>query len=424
MTIKVNEKEIKNMAEPFFIKNREKLFSNIDNNSVVVIFAGSAPTKRGDEKYPFSPDRNFYYVSGIDKQNCILFFAKKEQEQKVTLYIERDNGIMAKWVGANITPEQAKEISGIEDIAYIDQFEQDFAVYVFKNNIDICYIDMECREFCSSPALQFSKKVSEYFPAVVQKNVYPIFGNMRQIKEQYELDLIQQAIDITIKGIQSMMKHSKAGMMEYEIEAYFDFVLKKHGVQQKAFQSIAAAGKNGTILHYMDNNGKTKQGDLILFDVGAQKNWYNGDITRTFPVNGKFTERQKVVYNIVLEGQKKVIEAIKPDAPFGSLNEVLKQHYFEELKKLGIVKTKEDVSKYYYHNVSHHLGAETHDIGVCSVLRPNMVLTVEPGLYISEWDIGIRIEDDVVVTENGCRVLSENMIKTVEEIEAFMAEEK
>ena len=409
------------MAEPFFIKNREKLFSKLEQNSVAVLFAGNAPTKRGDEKYPFSPDRNFYYVSGIDKQNCILFFTKNDNE--VTLYIERDNGILQKWVGANMTEEQAKQISGIQNIRYIDQFEQDFAEYVFKNNIQICYMDMECREYDNiTPALQYAEKVRKYFPAVVQKNIYTIFEELREIKEQYEIDLIQQAIDITIKGIECMMKNAKPDMMEYEIEAYFDFVLKQNGIHQKAFQSIAASGKNGTILHYMENNSKAKSGDLILFDVGAQKNWYNGDISRTFPVNGKFTQKQKMVYNIVLEGQKKVIEAIKPGVPFTRLNEILKEHYFEELQKLGIVKTMEDVSKYYYHGVSHYLGAETHDIGNRQkLLQQNMVLTVEPGLYIEEWDIGIRIEDDVVVTENGCRVLSENMIKTVEEIEEFMA---
>ncbi len=409
------------MAEPFFIKNREKLFSKLEQNSVAVLFAGNAPTKRGDEKYPFSPDRNFYYVSGIDKQNCILFFTKNDNE--VTLYIERDNGILQKWVGANMTEEQAKQISGIQNIRYIDQFEQDFAEYVFKNNIQICYMDMECREYGNiTPALQYAEKVRKYFPAVVQKNIYTIFEELREIKEQYEIDLIQQAIDITIKGIECMMKNAKPDMMEYEIEAYFDFVLKQNGIHQKAFQSIAASGKNGTILHYMENNSKAKSGDLILFDVGAQKNWYNGDISRTFPVNGKFTQKQKMVYNIVLEGQKKVIEAIKPGVPFTRLNEILKEHYFEELQKLGIVKTMEDVSKYYYHGVSHYLGAETHDIGNRQkLLQQNMVLTVEPGLYIEEWDIGIRIEDDVVVTENGCRVLSENMIKTVEEIEEFMA---
>jgi len=409
------------MVEPFFIKNREKLFSKLEQNSVAVLFAGNAPTKRGDEKYPFSPDRNFYYVSGIDKQNCILFFTKNDNE--VTLYIERDNGILQKWVGANMTEEQAKQISGIQNIRYIDQFEQDFAEYVFKNNIQICYMDMECREYGNiTPALQYAEKVRKYFPAVVQKNIYTIFEELREIKEQYEIDLIQQAIDITIKGIECMMKNAKPDMMEYEIEAYFDFVLKQNGIHQKAFQSIAASGKNGTILHYMENNSKAKSGDLILFDVGAQKNWYNGDISRTFPVNGKFTQKQKMVYNIVLEGQKKVIEAIKPGVPFTRLNEILKEHYFEELQKLGIVKTMEDVSKYYYHGVSHYLGAETHDIGNRQkLLQQNMVLTVEPGLYIEEWDIGIRIEDDVVVTENGCRVLSENMIKTVEEIEEFMA---
>ena len=415
------------MAEPFFIKNREKLFSKLENNSVAVLFAGNAPTKRGDEKYPFSPDRNFYYVSGIEEQNCILFFAKKGAQKQVIVYIQRENGDMAKWVGANMTAEQAKECSGIENISYIDQFEKDFSEYVFKNNVEICYIDMECREFGNSitPALAFAKKVKKYFPAVKKKNSYILFAEMREIKEQYEIDLIQKAIDITIKGIENIMKNAKAGMMEYEMEAYFDFVLKQNGVKQKAFQSIAAAGKNGTILHYMENNSKTKEGDLILFDVGAQKNWYNGDITRTFPVNGKFTERQKTVYNIVLEGQKKVIEAIRPDVPFYRLNEILKEHYFEELKKLGIVETMEDVSKYYYHGVSHYLGAETHDIGRYQekLLKPNMVLTVEPGLYIEQWEIGIRIEDDVVVTENGCKVLSEKMIKTVEEIEAFMSKE-
>ena len=409
------------MAEPFFIKNRKKLFSKLEQNSVAVLFAGNAPTKRGDEKYPFSPDRNFYYVSGIDKQNCILFFTKNDNE--VTLYIERDNGILQKWVGANITEEQAKQISGIQNIRYIDQFEQDFAEYVFKNNIQICYMDMECREYGNiTPALQYAEKVKKYFPEVVQKNIYTIFEELREIKEQYEIDLIQQAIDITIKGIECMMKNTKPDMMEYEIEAYFDFILKQNGIHEKAFQSIAASGKNGTILHYMENNSKAKSGDLILFDVGAQKNWYNGDISRTFPVNGKFTQKQKMVYNIVLEGQKKVIEAIKPGVPFTRLNEILKEHYFEELQKLGIVKTLEDVSEYYYHGVSHYLGAETHDIGNRQkLLQQNMVLTVEPGLYIEEWDIGIRIEDDVVVTENGCRVLSEKMIKTVEEIEKFMA---
>ena len=165
-----------------------------------------------------------------------------------------------------------------------------------------------------------------------------------------------------------------------------------------------------------------KDGDLLLVDCGAQVDWYNGDITRTFPINGKFTPLQKQIYDIVLSGQQKVIETIKPGVKFSRLNEVLKEHYFEELKKIGLAETAEDVSKYYYHGVSHYLGAETHDIGRYGDrrLEPGMVLTVEPGLYIDEYKIGIRIEDDVLVTDNGCEVLSAGFMKTTEEIEAFM----
>lgn len=227
-------------------------------------------------------------------------------------------------------------------------------------------------------------------------------------------------------GVEAMMANARPGMMEYEIEAHFDFTLMQHGAREKAFQTIAAAGKRGTILHYTKNNGKTKDGDLLLVDCGAQVDWYNGDISRTFPVNGKFTERQKLVYNIVLEGQQKVIDAIRPGQPFSRLNEILKEHYLEALKEIGLVKTMADVAKYYYHGVSHYLGAETHDIGRYTerVLQPGMVLTVEPGLYIEEWGIGIRIEDDALVTEDGCEIMTKDMIKTVEEIEAFMTKGK
>ena len=254
-------------------------------------------------------------------------------------------------------------------------------------------------------------------------DLYPVFSDLRLLKEDWELERMRRAMDITRLGIEEMMRQAKPGMKEYEIEACFDYVLKKNGVQQKAFQTIAAGGVRGTILHYVGNDQPVADGELILIDAGAQVDWYNGDISRTFPVNGKFTERQKLVYEIVLEGQQKVIEAIRPGVPFASLNELLKEHYFEELKKIGLVETEADVAKYYYHGVSHYLGAETHDIGRYAerTLQPGMVLTVEPGLYIEEWEIGIRIEDDVLVTEHGREVMTADMIKTVEEIEAFMA---
>ena len=416
------------MTERFFIDNRRKLAARLEEGSAAVLFAGKAPLKRGDEYYPFSPDRNFYYVTGVERENCIFLMAKIAGGLQETLFIPRDNGILAKWVGANMTVEEAGEISGMTDIRPIDAFTDDFAQMVFRNNVTTIYLDLEHREWDDvlTPALRFAKELREKYPAMAVGDLYPIFGDLRLIKEPYELEKMRKAMDITRMGVEAMMANARPGMMEYEIEAHFDFTLMQHGAREKAFQTIAAAGERGTILHYTKNNGKTKDGDLLLVDCGAQVDWYNGDISRTFPVNGKFTERQKLVYNIVLEGQQKVIDAIRPGQPFSRLNEILKEHYLEALKEIGLVKTMADVAKYYYHGVSHYLGAETHDIGRYTerVLQPGMVLTVEPGLYIEEWGIGIRIEDDALVTEDGCEIMTKDMIKTVEEIEAFMAKGK
>lgn len=416
------------MTERFFIDNRRKLAARLEEGSAAVLFAGKAPLKRGDEYYPFSPDRNFYYVTGVERENCIFLMAKIAGGLQETLFIPRDNGILAKWVGANMTVEEAGEISGMTDIRPIDAFTDDFAQMVFRNNVTKIYLDLEHREWDDvlTPALRFAKELREKYPAMAVGDLYPIFGDLRLIKEPYELEKMRKAMDITRMGVEAMMANARPGMMEYEIEAHFDFTFMQHGAREKAFQTIAAAGERGTILHYTKNNGKTKDGDLLLVDCGAQVDWYNGDISRTFPVNGKFTERQKLVYNIVLEGQQKVIDAIRPGQPFSRLNEILKEHYLEALKEIGLVKTMADVAKYYYHGVSHYLGAETHDIGRYTerVLQPGMVLTVEPGLYIEEWGIGIRIEDDALVTEDGCEIMTKDMIKTVEEIEAFMAKGK
>ena len=342
------------MKKDFIINNRKKVFKRMLNNSILVLFNGRAPYKRGDERYPFSPDRNFYYVTGLDNENEIVMFTKTEASETVTLYIERDNGYLAKWVGANITPDEASEQSGIENISYIDKFYEDVSETVFKNNIKHIYIDLEDRDWNAeeSESLKFAYEFRKKYPALDIIDSYPFFADLRIIKEPYEIELIKKAIKITTDGLSEMMKHSSAEMYEYELEAYFDFILTKNGVTDKAFKTIAASGERGTILHYNKNNSLMKDGDLLLVDCGAQVDWYNGDITRTFPINGKFTPLQKQIYDIVLSGQQKVIETIKPGIKFSRLNEVLKEHYFEELKKIGLAKTTEDVSKYYYHGVN------------------------------------------------------------------------
>ena len=412
------------MKTEFVTNNRNKVFKRMLDNSVLILFAGHAPYKRGDEKYEFSPDRNFYYVTGIDRENQIIMFLKTESARSATLYIERDNGYLAKWVGANMTEDEARLESGIEEISYLDKFYGDLSDTVFKNNIKHIYIDLENREWdaAESESLKFANEFRKKYPAVDMIDAYPFFADLRMIKEPYELDLMRKAVKITTDGLEAMMKNARPGMYEYELEAYFDFMLTKNGVTDKAFKTIVASGERGTILHYSKNNCMTKDGDLVLVDCGAQYGWYCGDITRTFPVNGKYTPLQKQIYDIVLEGQRRVIETIRPGVKFSRLNETLKEFYFEELKNLGLVSSPEEVSKYYFHGVSHYLGAETHDIGRYGdrTLVPGMVLTVEPGLYIEEYGIGIRTEDDALVTENGCELLSDGFMKTTEEIEEFM----
>lgn len=387
------------------------------DNSIAVVFAGEAPVKRGDENYPFSPDRHFYYLTGVERERIILAMTKINGKNNAVLYIEPHNGQMAKWIGATLTKEEAVEVSGIENIKLTEDFEKDMEE--FSAEVSTVYLDGERHDL---PETQMSEGMKKFFSNQAYEDLFPIASELRTIKEDWEIERMKKAMDITRMAIEEMMKNAAPDMMEYEIEAYYDYVLTKNGVTDKAFKTIVASGKNGCTLHYVKNNCRTHDGDLILVDAGAQYKWYNGDITRTFPVNGKFTEKQKTVYNIVLNGQKLIIDTVKEGVEYPYLNEKLKDYYFEELSKLGLVKTKEEVFNYYFHNVSHFLGAETHDVGDRKqILKAGMVITVEPGLYIEQWGIGIRIEDDVLVTKDGCKVLTKDMIKTVEEIERFMA---
>lgn len=411
------------MDKAFFINNRKKLEERMENDTILLLFAGKAPYKSADELYPFIPNRNFYYMTGIDEDKIILLISKIGEKISERLFIQRPDPIMAKWVGATISEDEAKERSGIDSIEYLDKFEDAIGSILNGNKVEKIYLDLERQEIRTSftESQEFARVIVKRYPYIQIKNIYHDISEFRTIKSKEEIELIRKAIEITNEGILNMMKNAKPGMMEYEIEAYFDFTLKKNGIRNRAFETIAGSGKNGTILHYSDNNSKTKDGDLILFDLGAQYKYYNADITRTFPVNGKFTERQKEVYNVVLEAMKAVEEAARPGISYGQLNEAAKRVLTEGCKKLGLIKEDNEISKYYYHSVSHYLGLDTHDVGMYNVeLKPGMVITNEPGLYIEEEGIGIRIEDDLLITEDGCENLSKDIIKTIEEIESFM----
>ncbi|GAA0749829.1 aminopeptidase P family protein [Clostridium sartagoforme] len=408
------------MNKKFYKSNRNKVLNKIKDNSLLILFAGNAPKKTADEKYQFTPNRNFYYLTGIDEENHILVLSKFSGKIKEYLFIKEVDPIIEKWEGRTIRKEEVLEICDIEDVRYLGEFNNFIDKIISVNEEINIYLDLEKE----NNSYKYAHEIKDKYYNLNIKNAFKLIGDLRIIKSEEEIERIRKAIEITIEGIEILMKNSKSGIKEYELEAYFDFICKKSGVKDFAFKTIAAAGKNATVLHYVTNDSELNDGDLILFDLGAQYKYYNGDISRTFPVNGKFTERQKEVYNAVLRVNEKVIKEMRPGVSFLELNSKAREWIAEECISLGLMTNKDEVSKFYYHSIGHSLGMDTHDIELENrdvIFEAGMVYTVEPGIYIEEENIGVRIEDDILITENGNEVLTKNMIKTIEEIEKFMA---
>ena len=406
--------------------NRDNLLDKIKDNSIVILFAGKAIQKTGDQTYPFTPNRNFYYLTGIKEEDHILVMTKINGVKSSKLYIKDIDLEMEKWVGKSIRKEEAEEIAAVDEVKFKSQFDGDIhGMITMKEEINH-YLDLERMSANREGTIshRFANEITTKYPQVRINNVYSKIGELRLKKSQEEVDKIKKAIEITKSGIEKLMSEARVGMKEYELEAYFDFNCKVKGATGLAFTTIAAAGENATTLHYVDNNCELKENDLILFDLGAEYNCYNADISRTFPVNGKFTERQKEVYNAVLRVNEEIINLIKPGMKYKDVNEKATELIAEECIKLGLIKDKSEVRKYYYHSIGHSLGMDTHDIETPHrdiIFEPGVVFTVEPGIYIAEEGIGIRIEDDILVTEDGVINLSSDIIKTVEEIENFMS---
>ena len=413
------------LNKDFFINNRNKLFNSMDDNSLLILFSGNAPKKSLDEQYPFSINRNFYYETGVNEENDILLLTKINNTPRAYLFIARIDETKSKWVGKTLTINEAKEISGINNVFYLDQFDQLLGEYLTL--INKVYLDLEKQSFEErlTNSEIFMEELKEEYSNIEIKDAFPIIAKHRMVKEDCEVALIQKAINITKIGIETLMKNAKSGIYEYQLEACFDYIIKRNGASGFAFKTIAASGKNGAILHYVANNSKIEKDSLILFDLGAEYQLYKSDITRTFPIDGKFTNRQKEIYDIVLRGQELVINSVKPGLTLMDLNNILVKFYIEELKRINLIQNDEEVRKYYYHGVSHHLGLDTHDASLRNEpLVKGAVITVEPGLYIEEENIGIRIENDVLVTEDGCIDLAKNIISSIDDIEEFMKKNK
>lgn len=414
------------MDKSFYLRNRNNYLNKIENHSLSLFFSGQVYPKSADEDFEFEVNKNFYYLTGINQADVILAIVKRE-ETKTILFIEKNDPVLSKWVGKKLEKEEAAELSGIEDVRYLDEFE-DFIFDLFnahrnyQKRPEYLYLDLKRNRQFASKELRFSKKFKDDYPEIAIKNAYHIVVGLRTIKSEEEIALIKESIATTKGGLEALMKNSRPGMYEYQLESYFDQYIKMNGQKTHAFKTICASGKNAAILHYVKNNKIMEKDEMVLFDLGARTDFYVSDISRTIPVGGKFGKREREVYEEVLNVNKKCIEFVKPGITWKEFNEYAQELLTESLKRLGLIKDRSELQKYYWHSIGHFIGLDTHDPGSYEeALKPGMVLTVEPGLYIEEENIGVRIEDNVLVTETGVINLSADIIKEADEIEKYMA---
>lgn len=407
-----------------FTKRRNRIFEKMEQGSIAILYSGIEHHVSADEYAPFEANRNFFYLTGMGRENMILVMDKATEKPTVTLFIEEADPTQERWYGKKVSVEEAKELSQIDRVVFIDNFEATLNRMMVREDIDIAYFDTYRHQMKDLPDYN-SVRANEFarnYPGIRVKNLFPYVAELRMQKEEAEVNAIRKAIEITKHSLERVMSNLKPGMKEYQVQADFEYMVKYQGADGTAFPTIAGSGINGTMLHYDTNQDECKEGTLILLDLGAKYQGYCADITRTYPVNGVFSERQKEVYNIVLEANQEITKVAKPGMTTLELNEICKKVLASGCIRLGLIEKEEEIGKYYMHGVSHHLGIDVHDVTVDSnkFLRPGAIITNEPGLYIDEWEIGIRIEDDLLITEDGCEVLSKDVIRTVEEIEAFM----
>jgi len=407
------------------VNRRMNLLEQMKENSAAILFAGVSKIASEDEGLPFVVNRNFYYFTNIEQEESVLVLVKGIAEKRAYLFIQEYNELKEKWTGKRITNEQANKTSSIQNVYSLNNFENILGLILDKDGgqfgkIENVYLDLS-KELKIGDGLyttDYANKLQEKYPNIKIENVYPLVRDLRMIKSSYEIEQMVKAINATNSGIGNLIKNIRVGMKEYELADMFEYYGKVNGRHPLAFNTIIASGKNATCLHYPTQTDTIKEGDMVLFDLGFRNDVYCADISRTYPVNGRFNEIQKAIYSAVLNCNKAVIRYAKPGLTIQDLQDYATEFLKAECIKNKLMSKDDDIRKYYYHNVSHHLGLDTHDTSVRErPLQEGNVITVEPGLYFANYGIGVRIEDDVLIRNGGNEVLSAGVRKEIEDIE-------
>ena len=422
------------LNKEIFIKNRERFIGQMQKNTIAIFVSNDETPVNGDALYPFKQNSDLFWLSGITQEDSmvILFPDNPDPKYREVLVLVRPNELKEKWDGKRLRVNEARDISGMQTIVWLDSLDALLqpwihladGIYLDSNENDRKGSLVRSRDYRYIDELRSRYPLHQYYRAA------KIMKELRGIKTALEVEVMQQAIDITDTTFRRLLKFIRPGVMEYQIEAeiYHSFLSER--ATGPAYHSIIASGDRARTLHYVSNNQECKDGELLLMDFGAEYGGYCADLTRTIPVNGKFTRRQKTVYNACLHLHDYAKSLLKPGISIIDYTDKVGEEATQQFLKIGLLK-KTDVKnedpenrayrKYLYHGISHHLGIDVHDLGTrTEPIKGGMVFTVEPGIYIEEEQMGIRIENNVWITRNGNKDLMKNIPITVEDIEALM----
>ena len=417
-----------------FVENRKKFAQMLTPKSIAIFNSNDIMPTNADGTMPFRQNNDLFYLSGIDQEESILVLFPNHPNEKLReiLFLKETNEHIAIWEGHKYTKEEAAKASGIKAILWLSQFENTLAqlmtnaknVFLNTNEHSRAVVEVQTRD------ARFTDWCKENYPLHEYKRSATIMHHLRAVKSSVEVDQLQEACNITEKGFRRVLSFVKPGVMEYEIEAEYAHEFLRNRSRGFGYQPIIASGSNACVLHYVDNNQKCQDGDMLLMDVGAEYANYNADMTRSIPVSGKFTDRQRDVYSAVYRVMLAAMELLRPGNNIPEYHVEVGKLMESELLGLGLL-DKTDIKnqtkgqpaykKYFMHGTSHHLGLDVHDVGnIYRKFEPGMVFTVEPGIYIGEENLGIRLEDDVVIREDGLHNLMQNIPIEAEEIEDLM----
>jgi Xaa-Pro aminopeptidase len=426
----------KSINKELFANNRKKLLKELKDNSMVVLNSNDVMPTNSDGTVRFRQNSDLFYLTGVDQEETILvlFPDFPDKHYREVLFLRETNDTIATWEGHKLTKEEAREATGIATVLWTSEFQKWFNTMMLMGDVEHVYLNtndhyradvpMESRE------ARFVKWCREKYPLHKYERLAPIMHRLRSIKSKHEIDLMQEACNITALGFERVLRFVRPGVKEYEIEAELAHEFLRNASRGFAYEPIIASGANSCVLHYIENDKVCKDGDILLLDVGAEYANYNADLTRTIPVNGKYTQRQKEVYNAVLRIQREAIQMLRPGERYYDYHKEVQKITESELMGLKLI-DKTDVKnqdknnplfmKYFMHGTGHQLGLDVHDVGnMYHKMHEGQVWTVEPGIYIREEGLGIRIENNVVIKREGVYDLMKHIPVEIEEIEERM----